>query len=347
MYYIKQLELTKRKPNGYKLTECSNKSGLQRFLAKHGYDVELGVLLKGGIDSSVYSAIFNKRKIIIKHTEDRANSIYFPPFSEIDFYVDRKNQNVDSLVLKKLKGTSIRVPSLIKYFPETSTALMEDLRESGFVLMLDQIIDGNLKEKTAECLGDKLAELILLSRKWKSFKCYKNPRSQIFERGLELRLAFPNTQVEYKKLESRFLNNSKNWLWPDAHPKNIFVNNESGEVAFIDFGGSYWGDQEFLLPNFIGQLIIYVICGYIDIEFSEKYINKILIAYKKKIPINEELFCKYVGMEILHRSMGKWIQGVETTDNKVKNINVGISIFDGNINTFVSLFDLIRSVVKY
>ena len=133
-------------------------------------------------------------------------------------------------------------------------------------------------------------------------------------------------------------------MWPDSHPKNIFVNNKTGEVAFIDFGGSYWGDQDFMLPNFIGQFLIYVTGGYISVEFALQYIEKIVSSYSNKVSIDEALFCKYVGMEILHRAFGKWIEGVNSSDHKVKNIKLGLMIFENHIVTIDDLFKLIKEV---
>lgn len=344
IYHIKQLEYCKNKPLTRKVTEYVTPERIQSYLYKQGYNIKITAPLKGGVDSQVYAAILDGKRVVVKHTEDRAQSVYNPPFSEIDFFVDRANHNVDSLVLKKLERSDIRVPRIIQHFPRTFTTIMEDLRESGYELMLTNILNNVLSMDTATSLGNELSELALISRKWKNFKCYKNPYSQIFERGLELRLAYPNSQAEYIYLKDKFVNNSRYWMWPDSHPKNIFVNNKTGEVAFIDFGGSYWGDQSFMLPNFIGQFLIYVIGGYVTIEFANAYIKKLIEAYSQKLKIDEALCCKYIGMEVLHRASGKWIEGVKTLEHKVKNFNLGLQIFDRNILSIDQLLLLMKQI---
>ena len=344
IYNIKQLEYCTEKPTGRKATVCSTPEKLQKFLINQGLNIQLLTPLKGGVDSQVYSAKLNGIHVVVKHTEDRSESVYNPPFSEIDFFVDRENHNVDTKILKKLSKSTIRVPHVINHFPEVTTTVMEDLKESGYELMLNKIINDNLSLDSAVSMGDKLAELIIISKKWMQFECYKNPYTQFFERGLELRLASPNIQKEFIELKEIFTNKKQYWMWPDSHPKNIFVNNKTGEVAFIDFGGSYWGDQDFMLPNFIGQFLIYVTGGYISVEFALQYIEKIVSSYSNKVSIDEALFCKYVGMEILHRAFGKWIEGVNSSDHKVKNIKLGLMIFENHIVTIDDLFKLIKEV---
>jgi hypothetical protein len=344
IYNIKQLEYCTEKPTGRKATDCSTPEKLQEFLINQGLNIQLLLPLKGGVDSQVYSAKLDEKNVVVKHTEDRSQSVYNPPFSEIDFFVDRENHNMDTKVLKKLSKSTVRVPEVIRHFPEVTTTIMEDLKDSGYELMLTMIVNNNLSLDTAFSMGDKLAELALISKEWESFECYKNPYIQFFERGLELRLAFPNTQKEFTELKEAFTNKKRYWMWPDSHPKNIFINNKTGEVAFIDFGGSYWGDQNFMLPNFIGQFLIYVTGGYISVEFALGYIEKIISAYSNKISIDETLLCKYVGMEVLHRAYGKWVEGVNNSNHKIKNIKLGLMIFENHIVTIDGLFKLIKEV---
>ena len=76
------------------------------------------------------------------------------------------------------------------------------------------------------------------------------------------------------------------------------------EVCFIDFGRSIWADQRYMLPNFLAHIVIYGLAGYIKPNLAKQYLLDCVYAYKKLEPVEESLFCRYLAMEVLHRSMG-------------------------------------------
>jgi len=244
-------------------------------------------------------------------------------------------------VLHKLnQSKNIRVPGIIKWIPEINTTIIEDLRETGFFLLNDQIIKNKLDIDSASYIGISIANLLIESKKWKKFNTNESAEQSIYERGLELRLAYPNTQKEYLYLEKEFIGNNKNFCWPDGHPKNIFIN-QKGECAFIDFGRSHWSDQRYMLPNFLAHIVIYCLAGYIKKDLAKEYILECVKSYKNIEPINEEIFCQYLAMEVLHRANGKWITGIEKKEQKLALLNFGMTVFDNKVNTVSKLLTLL------
>ncbi len=312
-----------------------NKEHLQKELQKRGLNIVLKENLKGGFISQVYSAKLDEKEVVVKHT---AGAI---PFNPTELYLDKKSHNVDCKVLKKLqKNSKIKVPELLFDFSDMTTSIMENLYYQNFELMQNQIFDNKLSLETAESVGISLAYLTIESRKWKEFPVVQTAPMSIYERGLELRLAYPNSQKEYLELEKGYTKNNKFWSWPDCHPKNIFVN-KKGEVAFIDFGYSQWADQRFMLPSYLAHIVIYTLTGYIDLDLARKYIEECIVAYRKIEPINEEIFCKYLAMEVFHRANGKWIQGVERKEQKLALCKFGLTVFDDKIISVNKLLTLL------
>lgn len=342
--YIHQIKQKTTRPSYRKSTGFENKKKFQKELSRRGLRIILMDKLNGGVDSQIYAANLDGKNVVVKHTEDRGESVYNPPFTPIDFFVDRENHNLDTYILQKLKNTEIKVPNVIHHFPDITTTVMEDLRESGFRLMSDLILSGRLPEESAKHIAEQLVALTSVSKSWKKFTCYKTPEAQIFERGLELRLLYPNTQKGYLDLQKEFVSRQEHWMWPDGHPKNMFIDDNSN-VAFIDFGGSFWGDQRFMLPNFLGQFIVLCNSGIYDKSKSLNYIGLMVRTYKTLEDIDERLVCKYTGMEILHRSFGKWIDSVNTVNLKVRNIKIGLSIFDSKIVTVSNLLSLLSKML--
>ena len=172
--------------------------------------------LKGGFISQVYSAILDGKEVVAKHT---AGAI---PFDPTELYLDKKSHNVDCKILKNLQNNSkIKVPKLLFDFPDITTSIMENLYDQGFELMQNQILDKKLSIKVAKNVGCSLAYLSIESRRWKEFPVVQTASMSIYERGLELRLAYPNNQKEYLELEKEYIKNNKNWSWPDCHPKTF------------------------------------------------------------------------------------------------------------------------------
>lgn len=312
----------------------SNKNELEKELKRLNINISIGEALKGGVVSQVYSAVLDSKKVIVKHVENLI------PFDPTEFFIDKYGLKTDSQVLKKLHISKIKVPKIINEFPDLNSIVMEDMRESGFVLLNDLIIDKKFNINSAEYIGKALADLAIELKKWAEFKTNESAEQSIYERGLELRLAYPNSQKEYLFLEKEFISNNKYFVWPDGHPKNIFVN-EKGECAFIDFGRSHWGDQRYMLPNFLAHIVIYNLAGYIEKNLAVNYIHRCIDTSKQIISIDEDIFCQYLAMEVLHRANGKWIQGIETKEQKLSLYKFGLSVFDYKINSFSKLIKLL------
>lgn len=316
-------------------SSLSVQESLEKELQKRGHSITIKNKLKGGVFSQVYDAMLNGKSVVVKHTENVV------PFDPTEFFISKKAHLVDTKVLKLLKKSKhIRVPQVFYYYPDITTTIMEDVRNGGFQLLNNFIVEKNLPLSSAKSIGESLALLAKESREWKPFATNESANQSVYERGLELRLAYPNDQKQYLFLEKEFTQNSTYWVWPDGHPKNMFVNGK-GEVVFIDFGRSHWGDQRYMLPNFLAHIIIYALSGYIMPKHARTYLQTCAEAYKKIEPVDEHLFCQYIGMEVLHRANGKWIQGVDTTIQKLALSCFGLSIFDDRIATIAKLIKMI------
>lgn len=323
-------------PRNYLQPKYSKKEFLEKSLKERGIELKLGEILKGGVVSQVYSATLNGKKVAVKHTED------VNPFDPTEFMIKKEGHNMDTKILKLLQNSkSVKVPRIIAFFPEITTTIMEDVRDSGFQLLNDLIMKKKLEIQSASKIGEMFANLSLECHKWKEFKTNESAEQNIYERGLELRLSYPNSQVEYLALEKEYVSNNKYFLWPDGHPKNIFVN-EQGNPIFIDFGRSHWGDQRFMLPNFLAHIVIYTLVGYIRKPDAREYIENCIKAYERICgAIDKNVFCKYLAMEVLHRMNGKWVQGISTSEQKISLFKFGLSIFDGNISSVKRMLSLL------
>ncbi|KKP87277.1 MAG: hypothetical protein UR89_C0003G0007 [Candidatus Roizmanbacteria bacterium GW2011_GWA2_35_8] len=312
-----------------------DKKNLEKALQLKGLKIQLKESLKGGFISQVYSANLDGKDVVVKHT---SGSI---PSDPTEMYLDKKSHNVDCQVLKNLQSNhKIKVPKLLYDFPNITTSVMENLYSQGFKLMQNKIFDKNLPINAAERVGRMIGNLIIESRTWKKFSVVQTAIMSIYERGLELRQSYPNSQKEYLELEKKYVENNKFWSWPDCHPKNIFVN-KKGEVAFIDFGYSQWGDQRFVLPSHLAHIVIYCLAGYIGSDLAKEYIEKCVSAYREIEPIDELLFCQYLAMEVFHRANGKWITGIDTKKQKLALLKFGYTVFDEKIYIINKLLNLL------
>jgi hypothetical protein len=214
---------------------------------------------------------------------------------------------------------------------------MEDLGESKFRLLNDSIMEAKLPLESAGGIGRKLAELAKFSRTGLQLATIEPAVDSWNERSFELRMICPNNPERYKDLEKEFLSNDNSLLWPDGHPKNIFINPQS-EVAFIDFGRCHKADHRFMLPNFLAHIVIYGLAGYIDEITVKEYVKLTVNGYREIEPVDEQIYCQYLAMEVLHRAFGKWIQGIDKSEQKIKIVKFGLKIFDEHISSIYNLF---------
>jgi hypothetical protein len=323
--------LPSRKPKIYPKNIFSSKEDLQKELQSEGLSIVLGDVLKGGFFAQVYAATLDNKPVVVKHVGS------LMPFDPTEFYIPDKQFFTDVKILKRLqKSKKIRVPHIIASYPRIRTVILEDMRESGFVLMSEQILKNILNEDSASQIGITFALLASDSRKWKQFSTNESAEQNIYERGLELRLIYPNSQQQYLALEKEFTENNEFFCWPDGHPKNVFIN-EKGEVAFIDFGRSCWADQKFMLPNFLAQIAVFCIAGYIRKDKTVEFIRKAVKAYSTIEQIDEKIFCEYFALEVLHRAAGKWMSGINTREQKLALYNFGLTVFDEKVETISGL----------
>lgn len=312
------------------------KEDLENALKIKGINVILNEPLKGGFFSKVYSAKLDDSPVVVKCIDS------VTPFDPTEFFIDRKQYDTDIKVLELFsQSLKIKVPKVHLKIPEVNTVIMEDLREDGYVLLNDLILGKKLDINSSGKIGEALANLIKESRNFEEFETNESAEQSIYERGLELRLAYPNSQKEYLYLEKEFVGNNKYFCWPDNHPKNIFVK-ENGDCSFIDFGRSVWADQRYMLPNFLAHIVIYSLAGYIPKGLAENYVRECVDSYKKIEPIDEDIFCQYLAMEVLHRANGKWIAGVDKKEQKLALQQFGLTVFDEKVKTINQLVNLLN-----
>lgn len=323
------------KKKTYLTPTLHTKELLLKELGKRDLNIQLKQLLKGGWVSQVYEAMMDGKPVVVKHTED------LTPFDPTELFIGKRGHNTDSTILKRLqKITNVRVPHLIAHFPNITTTIMEDLRHSGYRLMIDEILKKQFSTNSASSVGTTLASLAKETRTWKPFQTNLSAEQNVYERGLELRLAYPNTQKEYLSLEKEFTEHNQFFTWLDGHPKNIFVD-ERGHTAFIDFGNSCYADSRYMLPNFLAHIVLYSLAGYIDRSLAKTYIQDCVNAYGAIEPIDERIFCQYLAMEVFHRAHGKWVSGIDTRGQKISNLNFAFFIFDEHVQSIEKLISLL------
>lgn len=310
---------------------------LQEALCLRGLaTLKIQETLHGGYMSQVYGATYDESPVVVKHSEDTF------PFDPTAFFISRHIQDTEAKVLLNLKNSNaVRVPKIICHFNDITTTVMEDLRPKEFTLMSKIIVAGHLPMESARPIGRALAALTQESRTWKLFETDQTAIQNIYDRGLELRMAYPNNQTQYKMIEHRFTHHNQGWIWVDGTPKNVMIT-PSGEAAFIDFGLSCYGDQQHTLPNFLSHIAVYFEAGILDKKQSLQYIRDCIDEYCRTEHIDESSFCQYFGMEILHRSMGKRIQGVERIDQKLALTKIGLRIFDENVESINTLMRVLQ-----
>lgn len=325
--------LPSNKPVVYPDNIFSKKEDLQQELQKLGLKIVLGEVLKGGFFAQVYAAQLEGIPVVVKHVGS------LTPFDPTEFYIPDTQFLTDVEVLSLLqKSKNIRVPRILHSFPKIRTVVLEDMRESGFTLMSDQILSKELSIVSAKNIGVATARLIQESREWREFITNESAEQNIYERGLELRLLYPNSQTQYLTLEKEFTKNNAYFCWPDGHPKNAFVNKE-GEVAFIDFGRSSWADQRFMLPNFLAHIAVFSLSGYIQKDLAREYILAAVKSYSDLEKIDEKIFCQYFALEVVHRAAGKWMSGINSKEQKLALYDFGLTVFDEKIETINDLIE--------
>ena len=303
--------------------------------------------LSKGAKVRVFEGTLDKKKVVVKHTENRE------PRLPVDYLIMSDAHSAEVRVLKRLATEQhIRVPQLIDNLSKITTLVMEDARVDGFTNLSQLILKKKINMKSAKHIGVALAHLAQTSREWEEFKTNESAQLSFYERSLEMLIAYPNNLKRYKELEMQFTQyeqekeaqakKARYFVWPDSHPENMLVD-KSGAVTFINFGRCHWGDQSYMLPNFLAHMVVYGLIKYITKSKLIKYMEACIKAYKEVEPIeNEKLFAQYLAMELLHRANGRSIEGIAKKEHKISIQSLGLTIFDSKITSIKKLIQLIK-----
>lgn len=304
------------------------------LLAGRGYEVELGERLKSGTMSQVFEATdANGRAVIVKQTNDSTST---DPTS-VTF--SAKGHFIDTALLRHLDG-SVRVPEVIATFDDAPVTVMEDLRSDGFVLLQDLLLNGEVPPSGGK-FGIDIALILSAFEQHHEFYAITSGRQEFYERGLELRMAFPPSDSYYELLEQRFTTENQQLIPVDMHPKNIFIN-ENNTPAWINFGRSTWADRDYALPNCLAHFAIVALAGYIERTEAVTLITSAVEGYRSMREIDDDVFCKYFGCEVMHRWAGRWIEGIDSTQQKLAIAEFGLSIFERDVSTIEELCSLLE-----
>lgn len=316
----------------------SSKEHLEKKLKGQEINIEIIEEIGGSRTNSIYRAKMDDQNIYVKHTE---HSI---PETAIDFLIMSSSHDVEIRVLKRLQASQdFRVPRVLKNFPKFTTYLMEDLEDAGFESFAKQILKNKMNKKSAVKIGEKLGKLTVQSQGWEEFKTNESAAIIFYERSLELLIAYPNKADMINALGENFQLTSEDketqaslprfFVWEGSVPKNMLINKD-GDVAFVDFGRSHWGDQQFMPAIFIAHILLYSIAGYIKEKDAKEYVSEFYKSYKDNAPITSEAtLIKYLAMEMLHRANGKGFEGIKSSDDALKIQKFARNLIDKNVDT--------------
>jgi len=297
-------------------------NSLLKELKAAGHPVELGERLKGGVVSEVFAATCNGERVVVKFTNDVVDP------DPTNYFMPKETQYVDVKLLSYLrKQNVVRVPDLLYASSDFPVSVMEDLRQSGYNLLSAELEKGEIPLNAARNFGSDIALMQLALAKHDEFYTALSGQQIYYSRGQELRQAYPNKPEYFQVNYDRFTTSNQQLSAVDTHPKNAFIGKD-GSVAWIDFGCSVWSDSDFALPNFLSHIAIYMLAGYISGDDAIRFIRNAIEGYAEHKSINEKSFTQYFAGEVLHRWAGKWFSGVDATDQKLRILHYGMTVFD-------------------
>lgn len=317
--------------------------GLQSYFSGR-YNLQNLEKLSGGYTSSVFRGELEGTKVIIKHTRPR--DIFYPVRKTAIESRARTEVDVLNRLAPLLKEQE--VPKVIDYFPKDDLIIMTDVGKDS-LLGLPYLMAGKADAKHARAFGAFVARLKQVTTDWKPFDTVEQPMEQIWTRGLEVDLASPEWG---ERLRNYYLSSQK-FLWVDGHPKNTFFGEKEPLVRAIDWDCSHFADQDYMLPNFFGQLPVFAAMGHITSEQAVNFTKEMILAYNAVSPISPDVERKmvfYAGAQIIQRQDGKWLFDVcggndeRSLRNKAfifyfgRKVASSIETFDQYLQTFQSDF---------
>jgi hypothetical protein len=275
--------------------------GLSKFLNEHSIKTQDYILLQGGYTSTVYRAKSEGQNLIIKHARGRDS--FYP--------VKRKLEETRAVteveVLKRLNNLfPNQVPQIYDFFPNENIIIMSDVGSSA-KLGINYLLEGRADERHATELGFFLGKLKQATADWEPFETVEQPFEQVWTRGLEVDVA---SEEWGKQMRKYYLGSKPGFVWPDGHPKNVFFAEKDPSIRAIDFDCSHFADQDYILPNFLGQIPVFAAMGHITIEQGLEFMEQMIKAYTKVEPISpfvEKKMVFYAGAQTVQRQDGKWL----------------------------------------
>jgi hypothetical protein len=303
-------------------------------------------------------------EIVLKHTFDYKHDA---PLGDSFGYRDRESllrsapdtHHLDHRILDLLQDLDeIRVPSVLRYYPQKRTTVMVDFRAEGYRLMQDTLVDGTLSIDSATQMGEALAFLLQKYKeisKWILGDVVEDATLQARERLDELHMFLRPQLPLYRQIETQFLS-GRHVIPTDTHPKNAGVN-QKGEVVLFDFGRSIVADQQFPAPNFAAHIALANIGGcFSDVAYGIEYIKKFITSCnktaEKSYRINEPWFVAYFTGELLHRGLsGRWLDEKLFANSSLQEVeravhDIGIEVFRPRNGGLVESVEELISIEK-
>lgn len=308
--------------------------GLSMFLDGHMIKTSNYKLLNGGYTSTVFRAESDNHPLIVKHTRGRDS--FYPVKRKL--HETRARTEVE--VLRRLHDIfPEQVPQVYDFFPDENIILMSDVENSG-QLGINYLLAGNASLKHAASLGSFLGKLKKETAAWEPFETVEQPFEQVWTRGLEVDVASPEWG---EKMREYYLKTKPGFVWPDGHPKNVFFTNNEPLVTAIDFDCSHFADQDYMLPNFLGQIPVFAAMGHITVEQALEFMMQMVKSYTLEEPIPPSVEMKmvfYAGTQTIQRQDGKWIFDVcGGTDEQSLKRKAFLFYFGRKTLSSISTFD--------
>lgn len=307
-----------------------SKSQLQEkinSLLSNGEKVALSEILAGGVVSDVYAAKYQTDgkviDIALKYTKEDMDLGYIFSVDDKQNVLD-KAQETHSLDIQIQDYLSVNTPKILKHFPKDHITLMVNFVNEGFTLLQSLLIQQHDISNSAIGLGRAFASIRFdLEKEKNEFKQVEDSKKQFSERFYELKTLLYNGRMDiFNKIEAEFLDEAcSKIIWTDGDQKNVALNNK-GMPLFFDFGRSIICDPDFIIPNFLGHIGLFIISNHFNRKIGINFLNTCLKSFNSSFrdldntySFNEEKFVNYFTASVLHRGMAmRWI------DPRIANI---------------------------